>query len=516
VTGAGSGMRPRPGAGPRATASRGVRGYLSALGPDAGHVLDDGTWNDLAMDDIFDLVDGTTTTAGRAFLYAALRAPLFDVGELERRRAEAAALLSDAGELARVRKPLRKAARDDEVDVFGFLGEDAGRGAWKKFVYPLLAAAEIAASILWAFTGLPGFLAFLAVTCNNIVVHYLEKMRLAERSAVLSAFHRVLVSGRRILGSRMRRFARERAVLADRLPRLRKLMRKTAFFIPRGTAVDILQMFMEYVNMTLLLEAIACVFSLRECVARREDLLEIWRAVGAVDALSGAAARARERGMASVPDYAPGEARIRAAAVVHPALAHPVPNPASLQPPGFVLTGANMSGKSTYLRAVAVNQILAQSVALVFAREYSCGLFRVVSSMSRADDLGRGDSLYLAEGRRVLAILTMAERDGPPVLAFLDEVFSGTNSPERVAITVALLETLAERKAVSLLATHDLEIPLRMGIGYECLHLRDSVSGEGLAFDFKLEQGIVTERNAAKLLRLLGYPAGMLDRIRYG
>ena len=102
------------------------------------------------------------------------------------------------------------------------------------------------------------------------------------------------------------------------------------------------------------------------------------------------------------------------------------------------------------------------------------------------------------------------------MLAFLDEVFSGTNSPERVAITIALLEHLAERKAVSLLATHDLEIPHRVGSGYECLHLRDSASGEGLAFDFKLEPGVVTERNAAKLLRLLGYPPGMLDRIRYG
>lgn len=515
LTGREGGTPPRTAAARRATEARGVRGLLTALGGDGGHVLDDGTWSDLGLDDVFDLVDGTTTTAGRAFLYAALRAPLTDLGELEHRREEMAALLSDPEELQRARDPLRRASRDDDVDVFGFLGDGAGKGAWKKAVYPLLAAAEVGSVVLLVLTGLPGFLVFLAVTINNIVVHYVEKMRLAERSAVLAAFHRVLMDGRLILRSRTRRFARERALLAERLPRCRRLRRRTALFLPKGAAVDIMQMVVEYVNMTLLLEAISCVFSLRECVALRKDLLEIWRAVGAVDALSGAAHRAAGRRTVSTPAYAPGEAGIRAAEVVHPALEDPVANPASLRSPGVVLTGANMSGKSTYLRSVAVNQILAQSLALVFARGYSCGLFRIASSMARADDLGRGESLYLSEARRILSILSLADRGGPPVLAFLDEVFSGTNSPERVAITIALLEHLEERRAVSLLATHDLEIPARLGGGYECLHLRDSAGAEGMRFDFKLEPGVVKERNAAKLLGLLGYPASLLERIRF-
>jgi len=480
-----------------------------------GHVLDDGTWDDLGMDEVFDLVDGTTTTAGRAFLYGALRAPLTDAEELGRRRDEVAALLADPEERRRVRETLRRAVRDDEVDVFGRLGDDERKGAWKKAVYPLLAAAEIAAAVLWALSGLPGFLAFLVLTCTNITVHYLEKMRLAQRAAVLCAFHWVLVEGRLIQRSRMRSFARERALLAQMLPRCRKLMNRTALFLPRGPAVDVMQVFAEYLNMTLLLEAISCVYSLHECAARRDDLLAIWAAVGAIDALSGVAVRAAERPMVSLPSYLPGEARIRASAVVHPALGDPVANPASLRRPGIVLTGVNMSGKSTYLRTVAVNQILAQSVGMVFARDYECGLFRVASSMARADNLAGGESLYLCEARRILAILSLAGSEGPPVLAFLDEVFSGTNSPERIAITIALLGHLEREGAVVLLATHDLEIPGRMAGGHECIHLRDSASGEGMRFDFKLEPGIVTERNAAKLLGLLGYPKAMLERIRY-
>ena len=179
----------------------------------------------------------------------------------------------------------------------------------------------------------------------------------------------------------------------------------------------------------------------------------------------------------------------------------------------LAITGSNMSGKSTFLRAVGVNALLAQALGFACADRYQGPLLRLATSLRVADDLGKGQSTYLAEARRLKAMLE--EAAGGRTLFLLDEPFRGTNSPERIAAAVALLRHLRREGHLAIAATHDLEVASTAASdGMASAHFADGVTAEGLSFDHQLRPGVSREHNALKLLEVLGLPAAMVAEAR--
>jgi len=175
-----------------------------------------------------------------------------------------------------------------------------------------------------------------------------------------------------------------------------------------------------------------------------------------------------------------------------------------------------MSGKSTFLRTVGVNAILAQTLNTCLAREYSGPVFDVRSAIGRSDDLIAGKSYYLAEVETLLGLVRLSG-SAHPHLFLLDELFRGTNAVERVAAADAVLHELLEatdRRTPHMViaATHDGElIGLLAGL-YEPCHFADSIGENGLVFDHRLQRGPASTRTAIALLRQSGAPARLLDR----
>jgi len=207
---------------------------------------------------------------------------------------------------------------------------------------------------------------------------------------------------------------------------------------------------------------------------------------------------------ARVPQLSTGAGAITARGIVHPAIAGAVGNDVVLSP-ALIVTGSNMSGKSTFLRAIAINAICAQSIHTTFG-SWSAALFRVFSVMRVVDATADGVSTYAVEVAAVGTLVeAAAKRDhGPPALFVIDEPFSGTNPVLRVPIVVSVLEYLSERDVV-VAATHDLEVAAQLdarfarGYFFEPEH-------RGTRFDYKLRQGVSPASNALALLVVAGYP----------
>jgi DNA mismatch repair ATPase MutS len=178
-----------------------------------------------------------------------------------------------------------------------------------------------------------------------------------------------------------------------------------------------------------------------------------------------------------------------------------------------LITGSNMSGKSTFLRTIGVNVVLAQTVHTTLARRYEAPFYQVRSCIGRADDLIAGKSYYLVEVESVLALVRAAERSEPHLFIF-DELFRGTNAVERIAAAEAVLDTLVTpgRPHVVLTATHDGELVDLLSDKYVVFHLSDEVGPEGLVFDYRLTAGPATSRNAITLLQLNGAPESLVSR----
>ena len=172
----------------------------------------------------------------------------------------------------------------------------------------------------------------------------------------------------------------------------------------------------------------------------------------------------------------------------------------------LVVTGSNMSGKSTLLRTVGVNAVLAQAGAPVCAASMTLTPLRIGASLRAQDSLEAGVSRFFAEIKRLHAILSMATHK-PPVLFLLDEILNGTNSQDRREGAEAIIRQLLERGAVGLVTTHDLALS-ELANTQTCpgsnVHFQDTLEGDRLLFDYRLRPGVVTRRNALDLMRLVG------------
>jgi DNA mismatch repair ATPase MutS len=195
--------------------------------------------------------------------------------------------------------------------------------------------------------------------------------------------------------------------------------------------------------------------------------------------------------------------------MTHPLLATPVPNDLRLDGRSWLVTGSNMSGKSTFLRTIGVNALLARTIYTVFATRWEGASVAVRTCIGRADSIVEGKSYYLAEVERVRFLLD--ESLSPePRLFILDELFRGTNTIERVAAARATLEALDVASHVVVVATHDIELLRWLDGRYAAYHFREQIADGVLSFDHRLYAGPSSTRNAIALLRLMKYPESVV------
>ena len=199
-----------------------------------------------------------------------------------------------------------------------------------------------------------------------------------------------------------------------------------------------------------------------------------------------------------------------ARAVAHPLL-HPdtrVGNDCVLELPDkvWIITGSNMSGKSTFLRTIGVNALLAMIGAPVAASGFVFRPLGLVASMTAQDDLSHSVSLFYSEVRRIKRLQERAEEPDPPALLFIDEMLRGTNNRERLIASRGILRRLGQSPAAALVATHDLDLAEDPGgeSGFACYHFQEVIAERAMSFDYRLKPGPVTSSNALAILDIEG------------
>jgi hypothetical protein len=265
------------------------------------------------------------------------------------------------------------------------------------------------------------------------------------------------------------------------------------------------------------------------------NLLEAWQtkfggfarrwftALGNLEALASLAGLAHDNPGWAMPEVEESAATFQATELAHPLLPETsrVANDVQIGPRGtfLLVTGSNMSGKSTLLRAVGVNAVLAMAGGPVCAARLTLPLVALTTSMRLRDSLESGVSYYMAELLRLKRVVEQARdgiaekgagKNGRTLVYLLDEILRGTNSKERHIAVVRVMEHLLHHDAIGAISTHDLDLATAPGLAESCscVHFRETLHDETaekiMTFDYRLRPGIATTSNALKLLEIVG------------
>jgi hypothetical protein len=383
---------------------------------------------------------------------------------------------------------------------------------WLRWLSLLLAIAAIAAAVVWAELGTKA--PFFAIVIIETIITALLRKR---TDAVFHATEHAL-EDLQLLSSLLARLEREQF----EAPRLQALKTElSSHHLAGSQAIARLRTIVEYIrsldNPLMRLLNIPLLYVVQVAYAA-----EAWRtahgaavrswlaAIGEVEALLSLSAYSYEHPSDPFPEFLEGPPCFNAEQLGHPLIpaAKCVRNDISVCDESKVLliSGSNMSGKSTLMRAVGINTVLAMAGAPVRAHRLQLTPLQIGASILINDSLQEGSSRFYAEITRLRQICDLAEKQ-PPVLFLLDELLQGTNSKDRLIGAEGVVRALLASGAIGLISTHDLALTNIGGQQDNRLrnvHLQDEIQDGKMTFDFKLHDGVVTKSNGIELMRLIG------------
>ncbi|WP_224038121.1 MutS-related protein [Clostridium gelidum] len=471
------------------------------------YTIDNQTWDDLIMNDIFTEIDRTYSSAGEAVLYTILRNPMMDEDKINKRGNLINLFKKDLNLTIKLRCIFFKLGFDNKNRLIETINGLLSVNKTKFYIYSFLGILPIILILSAILFRQAYFMAILLFYVSVIVeVHNKET---ANIKALGLIYLRDLITGAKnltkIKNDELKPYIEEIKVLLNQL----KDIDKATFLLKvLNSFGGLLEMF----AIPFLIEESTYYRISGKLIEKKDIILRLYYLVGELDALSSISIYEEcNKENCSSPKFV-AETSLKIRDGIHPLLKNPIENSIEIYNNGIVLTGTNMSGKSTFLRMISTNILLAQTFNFVLAKEYEASFFNVVSSISPKDDITNGKSFYLAEAESILRIIE-ALKDTIPVFCPIDEIFRGTNPIERISSSAGILKYINNKgKSICIVATHDKELSDILKGNYDFYYFSENVDDKnGLSFDYKIKKGISKTRNAIKILDYIGYPKEIIE-----
>lgn len=470
------------------------------------YTLDSQTWDDLNMNKVYEKLNRTYSSPGEEVLYSMLRNPLIDEGELKKRDKIIESFKSNSNLRERLQGIFFDLKKNRLNSFLEMIENVLTVNKVKYYLYTFIGKIFPAIAILLGIFIDPKYLVLLlAVSGLNLLISLKEIKEM--KSNGISYLREIIKAAKKIAKVKDNDIVK----YTDRITAILKQIK----VIDRGTTfVDVENMwggFFESISGVLLLQECSYYAISGYINKDKKVLLELYYLIGELEALIAVGCyQYNLSGKYAKPKFIK-EISLKIKDGVHPLIDNAVPNSIFIKNTGIVLTGTNTSGKSTFLRMLGVNILLAQTFYFTLAKSYEACFFNIVSSISPNDDLINGKSFYMAEADSILRIITALEKD-TPVFCPIDEMFRGTNPIERISISAEILTYLIKAKTISIVATHDRELTEILKKSYEFYYFSEDIdSSNGLKFDYKLKKGVSQTRNAIRLLEYMNYPKVITD-----
>lgn len=471
------------------------------------YTIDDQTWDDFNMDEVFAKVDRTNSSVGEAILYDILRNPLNDKEKLNDRSNFIESLNNNVDTRAKLQLKFFRLGYDKKNTFLELMQDSPVENKLKYYLYFILGIIVPTISLALSIAlRSPKILLFLFVMIwVNLFINNNEKNKV--KSNGLLYLRNIINTAKDIVKIKDKNIDRYTDKISELLNDIKSIDRATRSIYFANVAGGVF----DIITVPFLLEE-AAYYRMTSLLYDKEDsILELYKVLGELEAyISIASYKKGLEGKCTKPVFT-NEININIKNGVHPLIKDAVPNSIEFKKRGIVLTGTNMAGKSTFLRMIGINILFAQCFNFTLTEKYEACFFNIVSSISPSDDVTQGKSYYMAEAESLLRIIN-SFKNRLPVFCPIDEIFRGTNPIERVSASAEILKYINDEKSISIVATHDRELTDILKDNYEFYYFSEKVDTKGLSFDYKIKKGVSKTRNAIKLLEHIGYPREIIKK----
>jgi DNA mismatch repair ATPase MutS len=492
-----------------------VIGRFSRLeSENAFHKLSDQTINDIDFYKLFAFLDRTTSRVGQQFLYRQVSQPTNSIDELKKFDELVNLFSKDASVREQIQFDLIKLNSYDAHSISLLLRDKLiEKPTWHKYIW---LNTSFVVTLLLLATQFPALLILLlAPIIFNMFLHYWNKNNTFQFVKSFPQLSLLMEVSKRI--NQLDFFRKE--MVNDSILALKPFQTKLRLISlgQDGSSSNELSNFANYfteiIKAIFLIELYALFSLTKELENKKNHIITLFTFVGQIDSAISVASLRSSQSEICRPIFTKSEKRLSTKKMHHPLVKNCVTNDINMERKGILITGSNMSGKTTFLRTLTINSILAQTIYTCFAESFTTPILRQFSSIRIDDNLEDGKSYYFEEVNVVGSLISEVNNQCQNLFV-LDEVFRGTSTVERIASAKAILSYLNKEENIVIVSTHDVELAELLREEYDLYHFSESVEGKELLFDHTLKDGPLKTRNAITILEIADYPKEIVEEAR--
>ena len=471
--------------------------------------IDDITWNDLDMEEVLKRIDSSSSSIGSEYIRKSLRELLYDEEALERRNARSEYFKQNRQDAEALKKIFKSLGRVKKISFYDHIFRLKELERKSNAVHYILILALLCAVALILIKPAFGICAIVVMVSVNIILYFRQKAQIEGYFICFKYLVSMVKSASLVLKKAKlddESFSPLKADLARCSKELGDLKRGS-WLLTNSVSGSVIDVIMDYIRMIFHVDLIRFNQMQKKAAGHEEEINSLYNALGELELALSVCAYKEKLPYYCAPSFE-SNLKIDAEDIYHPLIKNPAANSICTQR-SVLFTGSNASGKSTFLKTLAIDQIFAQSLCLCHASHYKTSFFKVLSSMALSDNILANESYFVVEIRSLKRIFD--ELSDESVLCFIDEVLRGTNTKERIAASSQILKKLSGGNALVFAATHDIELTEILKDDMENLHFSETVKGSEVIFDYRIKEGPADSRNAIKLLEVYGFDSEIIS-----
>ncbi len=460
--------------------------------------VDDQTWYDLALHKVFDQLNYTQSSIGAEALYQKMRLLTFQPDDSLRELEEFFERQPDLRLRVQViMNQLGKKNHNMARSIVANPGNQDSRIYLSLYIF--LACLPVLSLFFLPFFKIQAFSVLIASVTFNIIFSSIRNWSNKTRLDQVSYLVRIFASA-----EKLSRLALPKQEALKQAVQPFKKTKVISSILQSPTGNSEMEIILIYLNFLFLIPQIAQIYIYQQVRAHQKEAQETINLLGELEVAISLLRHKRDGKLVCHPCFKQ-DGGIKGKGIYHPLLADPVANDVSFEK-NMVISGDNASGKSTYLKMVAINCILAQGLGFAYGESLELSYGHVMTSMDVSDDIEVGDSYFITESKTILRMIENLKKPGFHYF-FIDELFKGTNTIERIGAGLGIVRWLSGRNCLYMISSHDIELVVASGAVNDNYHFDSCYVDGKIVFDYHIKQGAAVTKNAVNTLKSLHFPS---------